>query len=80
MRLAFQARVFLDIPTPKVLSWNGDSQSKVESEYIRTEETPETRLSDFWQDMRLIDRIKIVDGIVGIEKKLLSLSFTRFVA
>jgi hypothetical protein len=80
MRLAFQARISLNIPTPKVLSWNGDSQNKVESEYIRTEEAPGTRLSDSWQDMRLIDRIKIVDGIVGIEKKLLSLSFTRFIA
>jgi hypothetical protein len=80
MRLAFQARIFLNIPTPKVLFWNGDSRNKVESEYIRTEEAPETRLSDFWQDMRLIDKIQIVDGIVGIEKKLLSLSFTRFIA
>lgn len=43
------------------------------------EEAVGTQLGEIWQNLKLRDKLKIVDDIVAIEKKLLSLSFTRFV-
>ena len=40
------------------------------------EEANGTPLSEVWDSLKLRDRRKIVGDIVGIEKKLLSISFT----
>ncbi|RMZ82324.1 hypothetical protein DV738_g1742, partial [Chaetothyriales sp. CBS 135597] len=72
------ARTILKIPVPKVLAWSGHSKNPVESEYILMEEAPGTPLHEVWGGLELHDKLKIVDDIVGIEKKLLSISFTRY--
>jgi hypothetical protein len=79
MRSLSQARTVLDIPVPKVLSWSGEAENPVGSEYILMEEAAGTQLSKIWLEMELRDKFKIVDDIVAIEKKLLSASFTRVV-
>jgi hypothetical protein len=64
---------------PKVLSWSGEVENPVESEYILMEEAPGNQLGEVWNEMELHNKLKIVDDIVAIEKKFLSMSFTRFV-
>jgi hypothetical protein len=51
----------------------------VEAEYIIMEEAPGTQLEDVWDGKTISDKTNIVKGLVEIEKKLLSVSFTRFV-
>lgn len=43
------------------------------------EEASGTQLEDVWHGKPISDKTKIVDGLVEIEKRLLSVSFTRFV-
>lgn len=45
------------------------------TEYVLMEEATGTRLDSIWDDMDLSHKLKIVDGIVAVEKKLLSVSF-----
>ncbi|KAF2851214.1 hypothetical protein T440DRAFT_395295 [Plenodomus tracheiphilus IPT5] len=72
------ARDFLDIPVPKVLAWNGNIDNPAESEYILMEAAIGTQLSDIWEVLELSSKLKIVQDIVAIEQKFLSLSFTRY--
>ncbi|KAL6706710.1 Phosphotransferase enzyme [Coniothyrium glycines] len=72
------ARTVLEIPVPKVLSWSGEAENAVESEYILMEEARGNQLGEVWDEMELHDKLKIVDDIVAIERKFLSLSFTRY--
>ena len=39
-----------------------------------------TQLGEIWDDMELDGKLEIVEEIIAVEKKFLSLSFTRFVA
>jgi len=43
------------------------------------EEAPGTKLEDVWDSKTISEKTNIVKGLVEIEKKLLSVSFTRFV-
>ena len=43
------------------------------------EEAPGTQLGDVWDSKKMSEKSEIVRGIVEIEKKLLSVSFTRSV-
>lgn len=61
---------------PKVLSWSGRVQNLVESEYILMEEATGSQLGEVWDELELHTKLKIVDNIVAIEKKFLSLSFS----
>ncbi|KAH8719343.1 kinase-like domain-containing protein [Phaeosphaeriaceae sp. PMI808] len=72
------ARTVLEVPVPKVLSWSGEAENPVESEYILMEEATGNQLGEVWDEIELHSKLKIVDDIVAIEKKLLSLSFTRY--
>ncbi|KAH3976280.1 hypothetical protein HBH52_118710 [Parastagonospora nodorum] len=72
------ARTVLEIPVPKVLSWCAEAENPVESEYILMEEATGNQLGEVWDEMELHDKLKIVDDIVAIERKFLSLSFTRY--
>jgi hypothetical protein len=64
---------------PKVYSWNAEAENPVESEYILMEEATGTQLGEIWYKMDIQDKLKIVDDIIALERKFLSLSFTRFV-
>lgn len=44
------------------------------------EEATGTQLGEAWDEIELHDKLKIVDDIVTIEQKFLSLSFTRSVS
>jgi len=69
----------LNIPVPKVFAWSAVANNPVEAEYIIMEEAAGTQLEEVWDDKRISDKTKIVKSLVEIEKKLLSVSFTRFV-
>jgi len=43
------------------------------------EEAPGTQLADVWNGKTISEKTSIVKALVEIEKKLLSISFTRFV-
>lgn len=43
------------------------------------EEAPGTQLSDIWDVMKISDKTRVVEGLVEIEIKLLSISFTQYV-
>lgn len=65
---------------PKVIAWDAKADNPVKSEYIIMEEAPGQQLGEVWDNMELSDKLKIVDEIAAIEKKLLSISFTLCVA
>ncbi|UPX16985.1 uncharacterized protein EKO05_0007364 [Ascochyta rabiei] len=72
------ARTVLEIPVPKVLSWSGEAENPVESEYILMEEATGNQLGEIWDEMELHDKLKVVDDIVAFERKFSSISFTRY--
>lgn len=74
-----QVRTILDIPAPKVFAWSGNADNPVESEYILMEEAPGVQLGTVWDTLDLEVKLKIVEEIVRIEEKLLSISFTKLV-
>lgn len=74
----FQARNVLKIPVPEVLAWSGEANNPVGSEYILMEDASGIALHEVWEKLELEDKIRIVDDIVAIEKKLLSISFTLY--
>ena len=78
--LSKQVRTILDIPVPRVLAWSGKGDNSVGSEYIIIQRAPGTQLGEVWKDMEIDKKLQILDEIVAIEKKLLSLSFSRYVA
>ncbi|MCJ1357536.1 MAG: Phosphotransferase enzyme [Icmadophila ericetorum] len=71
-------RTVLNIPVPKVFAWSATANNPVEAEYIIMEEAPGTQLEDVWDGKTISDKTNIVKGLVEIEKKLLSVSFTRY--
>lgn len=74
-----QALTVLGIPVPKVLTWSADGDNPVQSEYILMEEGAGTQLGELWDAIELESKLKIVEDVVAIETKFLSLSFTRYV-
>lgn len=63
---------------PKVLAWDGCQSNEAESEYILMEGAKGTAMWKLWEDMRLQDKLKIVDDIIAIQRKLQSVTFTRY--
>jgi hypothetical protein len=55
-----------------------DSGNSVGAEYIIMEEAPGTQLIDVWETQDIRQKEEIVKALVNLEKKLLSVSFTRF--
>ena len=76
----FQARSILKIPVPEVLAWCGKVNNPVGSEYILMREATGTALHKVWDELELEDKVNIVNEVVAIEKKLLSISFTLLVS
>ncbi|CZS93857.1 probable FMP29 Found in Mitochondrial Proteome [Rhynchosporium graminicola] len=72
------ARTVLDIPVPRVFAWSAAADNPVEAEYIIMEEAPGTQLGGVWDSISISDKTAIGEGLVEIEKKLLSVSFTRY--
>lgn len=74
------ARTVLNLPVPKVLAWSATSQNPVESEYIIMEEARGVQLHEVWQKAELRAKGDIIREIVEIEKKMLSVSFNKYVS
>ncbi|KAH6676223.1 kinase-like domain-containing protein, partial [Halenospora varia] len=70
------ARTILNIQVPKVHAWSAVTDNPVQVEYIVMEEAPGISLADVWGDMGLQSKDKVIEDLVAIEKKLLSVSFT----
>lgn len=73
------SRTILNLPVPKVLAWSATSQNPVESEYIIMEEARGFQLHTVWPEMELRAKRDIIYQIIDIEKKMLSVSFDRWV-
>lgn len=56
------------------------TDNPVQAEYIVMEEAPGISLADVWGDMGLQSKDKVIQDLVVIEKKLLSVSFTWLVS
>ncbi|PGG97673.1 hypothetical protein AJ80_09656 [Polytolypa hystricis UAMH7299] len=72
------ARTVLRIPIPQVHAWNARVDNPVGAEYIIMEEAPGTKLEDVWDELSLEDRVAIMEDLVSIENKLLSISFNSY--
>ncbi|KAL9597819.1 MAG: hypothetical protein Q9219_004896 [cf. Caloplaca sp. 3 TL-2023] len=72
------ARTILQLPVPQVISWSAHTDNPVESEYILMEEAQGTQLGEVWDQMEIDNKLKVVEEIIAIERKLVSLSFTRY--
>jgi hypothetical protein len=72
-----QARTILDVPIPKVLAWCIKADNAVGAEYILMEEALGTPLPELWDQLELNDKVKIMDDIINLEKKMLSVSFNQ---
>ncbi|KAI2606604.1 kinase-like domain-containing protein [Hypoxylon sp. NC1633] len=68
----------LGLPVPKVLAWSMEADNPVQSEYIVMEEAAGDQLGDIWDTLSLETKLEIVKDLVAIEKRLLSVSFTRY--
>lgn len=60
-------------------AWNAKIDNPVGAEYIIMEEVQGSQLSKVWTDMKISAKTSVVKDLVAIEKKLLSVSFARFV-
>ena len=56
------------------------TDNPVQAEYIVMEEAPGKSLAEVWGGMELQSKDKVIQDLVAIEKKLLSVSFTRLVS
>ncbi|EFR00635.1 phosphotransferase enzyme family protein [Nannizzia gypsea CBS 118893] len=72
------ARSMLKIPVPKVLAWSSSPDNSVGVEYIVMEEANGTQLSQTWDGLKIHDRSEIINDIVSIEQKLLSVTFDLY--
>ncbi|RMY96794.1 hypothetical protein D0864_05048 [Hortaea werneckii] len=71
------ARNVLDIPVPKVIAWDGERANAAWCEFILMEEAKGNPLAAIWPIMELDEKFKIVEEVVGIQKKLQSVTFSR---
>jgi hypothetical protein len=72
------ARTVLDLPVPKVPAWSADNTNEVDAEYIIMEEAKGTQLHRIWQNLGLRAKRDIIEEIVDVEAKLLSVSFDQY--
>lgn len=65
---------------PRVLAWDAQLDNAVGTEYILMEEASGTPLHETWESLDLDIKSDLVDELVSISKKLLSVSFARQVS
>ncbi|PGH17348.1 hypothetical protein AJ79_01232 [Helicocarpus griseus UAMH5409] len=71
-------RTVLGIPVHRVLAWEADGENPVGSEYILAEEARGTQLIDAWPNMGRRDQVAVIQDLVSIHRKLLSVTFNRY--
>lgn len=72
------ARTILGLPVPKVIAWSATDQNPVDAEYIIIEEAQGSQLYTIWQDIPIKVKASIIEQIVDVETKLLSISFNKY--
>ncbi|KAF2725664.1 hypothetical protein K431DRAFT_336151 [Polychaeton citri CBS 116435] len=70
----------LDIPVPKVLSYDAKADNPVQSEYMLIEEASGIQLGNIWSSMDTEAKAEVVEQMVSIANKLLSASFSWYVS
>jgi hypothetical protein len=70
-------REILEIPAPKVLGWSSTSKNPVGAKYILMEEAEGDNLTYSFEKFSSDKRLAIIRNLIEIEKKLLSVEFTR---
>jgi hypothetical protein len=73
------ARTVLNLPVPKVLAWSATNQNPVETEYPIMEEAKGSQRHIVWPGLELRTKLDIIHQIFDIGKKLLSVSFDKWV-
>ncbi len=58
-----------------MLAWGANASDMVGTEYIIMEEAAGTQIAGSWESYDIGSRIAIMEDLVSIEKKLLSVSF-----
>jgi len=71
-------RNVLDIPVPKVIAWDAETANDAGCEFMLMEEAKGRPLGTIWPGMELDEKFKIVEGIVAVQKKLQSVTFSRY--
>ncbi|KAE8357814.1 kinase-like domain-containing protein [Aspergillus caelatus] len=66
------------IRVPEVLAWSSDAANAVGAEFIIMEKIKGIALSEIWEAMNTLERYKIIDQIVQIEKELAHISFPAY--
>lgn len=68
--LSFPVRSQASIPVPEVYAWSSDPVNPVGAEYIIMEKVKGAALAEIWGSMNALERYKIIDQIVQMEKQL----------
>ena len=66
------------IRVSKVLAWEAKSTNPVGAEYIILERVPGVALAKKWDDINDINRYKLIEHIVDMEKHLSDLHFPAY--
>lgn len=62
---------------PHVFAWSSDANNSVGAEYILMEEAAGRPLAEVWDEMEIESKATIVEDLVAIEKKSLSIGFSK---
>ncbi|KAI7542419.1 hypothetical protein KC331_g7991 [Hortaea werneckii] len=71
-------RNVLDVPVPTVIAWDGETANAAGCEFLFMEEAKGTLLEAAWSGMELDEKFKIVEEVVAVQKKLQSVTFSRY--
>ncbi|KAL2859814.1 uncharacterized protein BJX67DRAFT_376029 [Aspergillus lucknowensis] len=66
------------IRVPKVFAWSSDAANPVGTEYIIMEKIGGVALAETWAAMNTLERYKIIDQVVQVEKELASIVFPAY--
>ncbi|KAF4213433.1 hypothetical protein CNMCM5878_010474 [Aspergillus fumigatiaffinis] len=68
-------RLYTSICVPEVLAWSSSATNPVGAEYIIMEKIQGVPLTGRWDTMNTLERYKMIDRIVEMEKELVGLQF-----
>ncbi|OJJ48405.1 hypothetical protein ASPZODRAFT_150639 [Penicilliopsis zonata CBS 506.65] len=66
------------IRVPEIFAWSSDAANPVGAEFIIMEKIRGVALSETWEVMSTLERYKIIDQVVQIEKELGNISFPAY--
>ncbi|KAJ5573480.1 uncharacterized protein N7459_007907, partial [Penicillium hispanicum] len=66
------------IRVPNVFTWSSDAANPVGAEFIIMEKVKGVALSETWEGLNTLERYKIIDQVVQMEKELGNISFPAY--